>query len=108
MSDNQMISGTCEGRIPYDDDGTHAGAYVLMTAAYNEEEDTEYTILSVISQTNLSRRLVVVSDCSTDKTDAIVQSYETKHASCGLQQTPTETLPPNRRSVERKSITRNR
>jgi poly-beta-1,6-N-acetyl-D-glucosamine synthase len=79
MSGNQTVSGTCENGIPSDDNGTCAGAYALMTAAYNEEENIEHTILSVLSQTTLPRRWVIVSDGSIDKTDAIVQSYETKH-----------------------------
>ncbi len=51
------------------------GSYVLVTAAYNEEKHIERTIQSVIAQTVLPRKWVIVSDGSTDRTDEIVQRY---------------------------------
>jgi glycosyltransferase involved in cell wall biosynthesis len=50
-------------------------SYVLMTAAYNEEAFIEETIKSVLSQTLLPQKWVIVSDNSTDGTDAIVEDY---------------------------------
>jgi glycosyltransferase involved in cell wall biosynthesis len=55
------------------------GAYVLLTAAYNEEAYIEQTIQSVVQQTLLPRRWVIVSDNSTDRTDQIVRSYAEKY-----------------------------
>ena len=55
------------------------GAYVLLTAAYNEEAHIENTIRSVVGQTLLPRRWVIVSDNSTDGTDQIVQRYAEKY-----------------------------
>src|SRR5437762_754043 len=49
--------------------------YVLMTAAHNEEAFVERTIESVLGQTVLPMRWVIVSDGSTDQTDQIVESY---------------------------------
>ncbi|MFZ0939717.1 MAG: glycosyltransferase family A protein [Candidatus Sulfotelmatobacter sp.] len=49
--------------------------YVLMTAAYNEEANIGKTIESVLSQTLLPNRWVIVSDGSVDRTDEIVESY---------------------------------
>ena len=49
--------------------------YVLITPARNEEAFIEQTIQSVISQTVLPKKWVIVSDGSTDRTDAIVQAY---------------------------------
>jgi poly-beta-1,6-N-acetyl-D-glucosamine synthase len=54
-------------------------AYVLMTAAYNEEAHIEKTLRSVIAQTIKPERWVIVSDSSVDRTDEIVQSYASKH-----------------------------
>jgi biofilm PGA synthesis N-glycosyltransferase PgaC len=54
-------------------------SYVLMTAAYNEEAFIEKTIVSVLAQRLLPLKWVVVSDGSTDKTDAIVQRYASQH-----------------------------
>ena len=54
--------------------------YVLMTAAYNEEENIGKTLESVVSQTLLPERWVIVSDGSTDRTDEIVQAYEKRFA----------------------------
>lgn len=49
--------------------------YVLITPARNEESNIEKTIRSVISQTVLPKRWVIVSDGSTDRTDEIVMKY---------------------------------
>jgi biofilm PGA synthesis N-glycosyltransferase PgaC len=49
--------------------------YVLITAARNEDNFIEKTIQSVIAQTILPKKWVIVSDGSTDRTDEIVQSY---------------------------------
>lgn len=46
--------------------------YVLITPARNEEDLIESTIHSVVSQTILPSRWVIVSDGSTDRTDEIV------------------------------------
>jgi poly-beta-1,6-N-acetyl-D-glucosamine synthase len=53
--------------------------YVLMTAAYNEETNIEKTIESVLSQTLLPQRWVIVSDGSFDRTDAIVEKFAKQH-----------------------------
>jgi biofilm PGA synthesis N-glycosyltransferase PgaC len=49
--------------------------YVLITPARNEADLIEQTIQSVISQTVLPKKWVIVSDGSTDGTDEIVQKY---------------------------------
>ena len=46
-----------------------------MTAAYNEEANIEKTLESVLSQTLLPDRWVIVSDGSVDRTDEIVEKY---------------------------------
>ncbi len=53
--------------------------YVLITAAKNEEEYIERTLASVVAQTVLPRRWVIVSDGSTDRTDEIVSSYAERY-----------------------------
>lgn len=50
-------------------------SYVLVTPARNEEDHIEKTIRSVVSQTILPKKWVVVSDGSTDRTDEIVGRY---------------------------------
>jgi glycosyltransferase involved in cell wall biosynthesis len=66
-----------------DSAGGHLSAsnrsYVLMTAAHNEQAFIERTITSVLAQTVLPKRWVIVSDGSTDKTDEIVESYAKQH-----------------------------
>ena len=54
-------------------------SYVLITPARNEEAYIEHTIKSVISQTVLPTKWVIVSDGSTDRTDAIVKGYLPAH-----------------------------
>jgi poly-beta-1,6-N-acetyl-D-glucosamine synthase len=49
--------------------------YVLITPARNEENNIENTIQSMIAQTFLPLKWVIVSDGSTDGTDAIVKKY---------------------------------
>jgi biofilm PGA synthesis N-glycosyltransferase PgaC len=56
-----------------------ANGYLLVTAAYNEEEHIEQTLSSVIAQTIQPRCWVIVSDGSTDGTDAVVERYARDH-----------------------------
>lgn len=49
--------------------------YVLITPARNEEDFIEITIQSMIGQTRLPLKWVIVSDGSTDATDNIVKKY---------------------------------
>lgn len=53
--------------------------YVLMTAAFNEEAYIETTIRSVVQQTLLPQKWIVVSDGSTDNTDRIIQKYTNQY-----------------------------
>ena len=55
-----------------------SSSYVLITPARNEEAYISKTIKSVISQTILPKKWVIVSDGSTDGTDAIVNQYAAK------------------------------
>lgn len=54
-------------------------SYVLITPARNEVHYIEKTIQSVLSQTKLPRKWVIVSDGSTDGTDDVVKSYAENH-----------------------------
>jgi len=54
-------------------------AYVLITPARNEVAYIENTIRSVIAQTILPVRWVIVSDGSTDGTDEVVKRYAARH-----------------------------
>ncbi|MGA8480186.1 MAG: glycosyltransferase family 2 protein [Chthoniobacterales bacterium] len=49
--------------------------YVLITSARNEEKFIERTIRSVVAQTSLPERWVIVDDGSTDRTAAIIENY---------------------------------
>lgn len=53
--------------------------YVLVTAAYNEEAFIERVITSVTSQILLPEKWIIVSDCSTDRTEEIVSSYAERY-----------------------------
>ena len=54
-------------------------SYVLITPAKDEAAFIEETLKSVISQTVLPRKWVIVSDGSTDGTDDIVKRYAAQH-----------------------------
>src|SRR5437667_12579577 len=56
-----------------------AAGYVLITPARNEVAYIEKTIRSVVAQTLLPLRWVIVSDGSTDGTDEVVKKYAARH-----------------------------
>lgn len=62
--------------------------YALVTPARNEEALIEGTIRSVIAQTDRPVRWVIVSDGSTDGTDAIAQRYADQHSWIELLRMP--------------------
>jgi len=49
--------------------------YVLITPAHNEEAFIEKTLASMVAQTMLPERWVIVDDGSTDRTAEIIQEY---------------------------------
>jgi len=53
--------------------------YALVTPARNEEATIEKTIQSVVAQTVVPRKWVIVSDGSTDRTDEIAKRYALDH-----------------------------
>lgn len=55
-------------------------AYVLITPARNEAVYIEQTIQSIINQTVLPEKWIIVSDGSTDGTDEIVQRYQAQYS----------------------------
>lgn len=54
-------------------------SYILITPAKDEAETISLTIRSVIAQTRLPRRWIIVSDGSTDGTDDIIRSFSSKY-----------------------------
>lgn len=62
--------------------------YALITPARNEADFIELTIKSVIAQTVLPVKWIIVSDGSTDRTDEIVNSYVTQHSWIELLRMP--------------------
>jgi poly-beta-1,6-N-acetyl-D-glucosamine synthase len=63
-------------------------AYVLITPARNEAAFIEQTIKSVVEQTVLPIKWVIVSDGSTDGTDDIVKKYAAEHTWIELVRMP--------------------
>ncbi len=61
--------------------------YVIVTPARNEEKHIERTLTSVISQTKLPVKWVIVSDGSIDRTDSIVAGYARKYPFISLIRT---------------------
>jgi poly-beta-1,6-N-acetyl-D-glucosamine synthase len=53
--------------------------YAIVTSAYNEEKYIGKLLDSVVSQTVLPTKWVIVSDGSTDRTDEIVQKYASRY-----------------------------
>jgi len=55
-------------------------SYALITSAYNEKDYLPSTIEAVLGQRVLPQKWVIVSDGSTDGTDAIINEYATRHS----------------------------
>lgn len=64
----------------YVDQATALPRYVLITPARNEGSFIEKTIASVIRQTVLPAKWIIVDDASTDRTREIVSRYCDRHA----------------------------
>jgi biofilm PGA synthesis N-glycosyltransferase PgaC len=64
--------------------------YALITPARNEADFIEQLIRSVIGQTQLPEKWVIVSDASTDGTDEIVQRYQSEHKWLELVRMPED------------------
>ena len=62
--------------------------YVLITPAHNEEAFIEKTLASMVAQTRLPERWVIVDDGSTDRTAQIVESYSSRYQWIELSRTP--------------------
>lgn len=62
--------------------------YVLISPARNEEKNIEKTIQSMINQTHLPLKWVIVNDGSTDSTAAIVRGYLPAHSWIELIEMP--------------------
>jgi poly-beta-1,6-N-acetyl-D-glucosamine synthase len=75
-----MLTATSDTHNPVESPRHTTGVYVLMTAAYNEEQNIGRTIESVLAQSVLPKRWVIVSDGSTDQTDEIVKKYAEGHS----------------------------
>ena len=72
-------------------DSTDHYEYVLITPARNEEAFIGQTIESVVAQTVLPVKWVIVSDGSTDGTDDIVKEYTAKYQWIELVRMPERT-----------------
>jgi hypothetical protein len=58
---------------------SRSDSYALVTAAYNEGSLIESTIKSIVAQDHRPAKWVIVSDGSTDDTDAIVSHYQAEY-----------------------------
>lgn len=77
--ERESLVKTVDQRISSNELPIRGRGYVLMTAAYNEEAHIARTIESVLSQTVLPNRWIIISDGSRDRTDEIVQKYAERH-----------------------------
>ena len=50
----------------------------IILATYNNEETISDCIKSILNQTYANFELIIINDCSTDKTDKIIQSFKDK------------------------------
>lgn len=66
--------------------------YYIIIPTYNEEKFIALTLQSLVEQTVLPSKIVVVNDGSTDKTREIVQSFVEKHAFISLVNKTSEAI----------------
>jgi len=66
-------------------------SYVLITPARNEEKYIAKTLESVTAQTSIPLKWVIVNDGSTDRSQALVQSYAGRHNWIQLINLPART-----------------
>ena len=62
--------------------------YVIISAARNEKAFIEHTLRSVVAQTQLPERWVIVDDGSTDETPEIIARYAKDHPWIDLVRRP--------------------
>src|SRR5262245_47678585 len=62
--------------------------YVIVTAARNERDYIAATLASVVGQTVLPERWIIVDDGSTDDTAAIVEDFAAKYPFIQLEKRP--------------------
>ena len=53
--------------------------FIVIMPAYNEEDVIGMTLETIVNQTVLPKKLIVVNDGSTDRTPEIVASFQEKH-----------------------------
>ncbi|MFA7446515.1 MAG: glycosyltransferase family 2 protein [Flavobacteriaceae bacterium] len=66
--------------------------YYIIIPAYNEEKYIKFTLESVVRQSLLPKKVVVVNDNSTDKTADIVKEFSEKHSFITLIHTESEPI----------------
>jgi glycosyltransferase involved in cell wall biosynthesis len=74
-----IVPGIIKSKHPQ---GVHQGgmSYILITAVHNEEKYIHYPLESVLSQTSIPLKWIIVSDGSTDGTDNILRKHEEKNS----------------------------
>ncbi len=68
------------------------GSYYIVIPSYNEEAFMALTLQSLVEQTVLPTKIVVVNDNSTDKTEAIVNSFVSKYPFISLVNKTSEAI----------------
>src|SRR5947209_1532847 len=63
--------------------------YVLVTAAYNEENCLEHVLKAVVAQTVPPTKWVIVDDASTDHTAELVEKFAAEHPFIQLHRVTT-------------------
>jgi len=66
--------------------------YYIVIPAYNEAKFIDLTLNSIIEQTRLPKKVVVVNDNSTDTTAQIVSAFIEKHPFISLLNTTSDTI----------------
>lgn len=89
--ETELFNHSFQMKQPIIENNLHG--YVLVTPAKNEAATIGETICSVIAQSVLPREWVIVSDGSTDGTDAIVSVYAAAHSFIQFVRAPS---PPAR------------
>jgi len=66
--------------------------YYIIIPAYNEEKNIELTLNSILKQTLLPKKIIVVNDNSTDRTAEIINNFSNKYEFIKVKTTNSEQI----------------
>ena len=64
----------------------------VILSTYNDEQTISYAIKSILNQSYPNFELIIINDCSTDKTKELIQWIENRGDSLGTTRSPKQLM----------------